>query len=67
MSSSLVFPVPADESEHQNWYPIVYEVEGHTQPDCHYGFPGLFHLLQFSIDAHVGGINIVRDSRKFLF
>ena len=46
---------------------LVYEVEGHTQTGCHYGFPGLFHLLQSSIDAYVGGMVIVRDSRKFLF
>ena len=46
---------------------VLYEVEGHTQTEFHYGFPGLFHLLRSSIDAYVGGINIVRDSRKFLF
>ena len=45
---------------------LVYEVEGHTQTDFHYGFPGLFHLLQSSIDAYVGRMVIVRDSRKFL-
>jgi hypothetical protein len=45
---------------------LVHEVEGHTQTDFHYRFPGLFHRLQSSVDVYMDGRVVVRDSRKFL-